>query len=74
MRRAGPVGRGSIAMEDGQAAAVVRRTGLPSNVDTAVGGSGFRQVIPVLSGSPGTERGAHRGVNISAPSSSHSVY
>ncbi|MDQ2789504.1 MAG: hypothetical protein M3Y73_07295 [Actinomycetota bacterium] len=51
---AGPVGRGvAVAAKVGQAAVAVQRHGLPPTVATPVDWSGFGQVIPVLSGSPG---------------------
>lgn len=50
----GEAGRGSaVAAEVGEAAAAVQRQRLPTTVATAVDWSGFGQVIPVLSGSPG---------------------
>ena len=50
----GQAGRGiTVAAEVGQAAAAVQSQGLPPTVATPVDWSGFGQVIPVLSGSPG---------------------
>ena len=43
----------AVAAEVGEAAATVQRQGLPTTVATPVDWSGFGQVIPVLSGSPG---------------------
>jgi hypothetical protein len=49
-----PCGRGiAVAAGVGQAAAAVRRAGLPVAVATAVDWTEFGQVVPVLSGSPG---------------------